>query len=254
MLIPVRPYSRIPSPSAGQKAKEVRALLCWWSEKPQSGWILEPEKARRFLLGARQQSLFYPQLRGLFRRHRPGLHVDLLSDSGVWSQALHALARGDLLVVLHEVEVEPLGYSWDAPVAPRRAPASPAPGEAPSPESPEDTFSDVHDPLGQVAALRRASRLGAPFCEECERARRQVAVLPQEVPVFSPGLDAALQAHTLRAAAAAGIPFCEECVQDAQRQPLSGPELDAVNQAQALRAAAQSGNAFCEECARLEAD
>lgn len=254
MLIPVRPYSRIPATLPGQKPREVLARLCWWSDKPESGRILEPDKAGRFLLGARQQSLFYPQLRALFRRRRPGLNVELLSDDGVWRQAVDALARRDLLIVLHEVEVEPIGYSWDAPVTPRRVATPPPPAQAPAGESPEDTFGDVHDPLGQVAALQQASRLGAPFCEECERARRQVQTAPPELPVFSPDLDAVLQARTLRQAAAAGIPLCEECVQAARRQPVAGPDLEAVHQAQALREAALAGNAFCEECAQLAAN
>jgi hypothetical protein len=253
MLIPVRPYSRIPATLPGQKPREVLAQLCWWSDKPESSRILEPEKAGRFLLGARQQSLFYARLRALFRSRRPGLNVELLSDDGVWRQAVDALARRDLLIVLHEVEVEPIGHSWDAPVAPRRAAAAPAPAPGPVGESPEDTFGDVHDPLGQVAALRQASRLGAPFCEECERARRQVQA-PAELPVFSTDLDAVLQARTLREAAAAGIPLCEECVRAARQQPVAGPDLDAVHQAQALREAALAGNAFCEECAQLAAN
>jgi hypothetical protein len=51
--------------------------------------------------------------------------------------------------------------------APRRA----APAAAPSP--PEGTFGAELDVAAMVQALQQAARDGVPFCEECEKARRQ---------------------------------------------------------------------------------
>ncbi len=121
----------------------------------------------------------------------------------------------------------------------------------------------------QVAALKTAAARGAPFCEECERARQALAQANAEAAEQeaeedpAPDLDAPTQAAALTAAAESGVPFCEEC--ERAKQALAqaneeaveeeveedpAPDLDGPTQAAALTAAAESGVPFCAECER----
>jgi hypothetical protein len=57
--------------------------------------------------------------------------------------------------------------------APSSAPARPRASEAPAPSVAEPEV-DVH---AQVAVLQQAAKDGTPFCEECEKARKQQAAM-----------------------------------------------------------------------------
>jgi hypothetical protein len=63
---------------------------------------------------------------------------------------------------------EPVGaWSWPDPPTPLR-PEPPPPRPVLVPEE-----AQFPDPAQQAAALKRAAALGVPFCEECERRKRQ---------------------------------------------------------------------------------
>jgi hypothetical protein len=89
--------------------------------------------------------------------------------------------------------------------------------EQPAPNEPP-TFLSNHDNDVQSEALIDAAMGGEPFCEECEKAKREAqassrppaepAAEPDSMP---PNHDGDAQAKTLIAAARDGVPFCEEC-------------------------------------------
>jgi hypothetical protein len=109
-------------------------------------------------------------------------------------------------------------------------PEAEVPVEAPEPvqqraeveqEEPEG-FPEDHDQIAQAQALQQAARTGAPFCEECEKAK--LALLARQAPAarkapaptddaeqFPATHDQDAQAQALEAAAVDGVPFCEEC-------------------------------------------
>ncbi len=94
--------------------------------------------------------------------------------------------------------------------APPRQPVAPAPKPAPE--------ADV-DAEAQAATLKAAAETGVPFCEKCERAKRQAQqkAAEQPAPASEADVDAGAQAATLKAAAKTGVPFCEKC-ERAKRQ------------------------------------
>jgi uncharacterized Zn-binding protein involved in type VI secretion len=103
-------------------------------------------------------------------------------------------------------------------------------------------------PAAQRAALLEAAASGAPFCEECERARRSAESPPASG-------HAATQRAALKAAAQTGAPFCAECeaaCRELAARPTPG-NVNAASQRAALQSAAQEGTPFCEECERAAA-
>jgi len=111
-------------------------------------------------------------------------------------------------------------------------------------EEPEG-FPPNHDQAAQAQALQRAAISGAPFCEECEKARQELLAQqqlqqPQPAPApakkqtpvesgepgqFPAGHDQDAQARVLEAAAAEGVPFCEECEKAGQSQRAEEEEM-----------------------------
>lgn len=84
------------------------------------------------------------------------------------------------------------------------------------------TFLPNHDGPTQAEALASAASGGDAFCEECEKARQQMAaskapIEPQE-PSFQPNHDGDAQAKSLTDASKDGAPFCEECEKARQQK------------------------------------
>jgi hypothetical protein len=209
------------------------------------------------------------------------LPVELLTDFEVRDALADLLARRRLLVfelqrrqtplpddeVAEEAGPAPLGAEetllWiDVEVTPPallflQTEVEPPPYEPPPLEPPYSV-----DPKAQVAALKAASARGAPFCEECEKAKRELAAAKAKEEAEDP-VDAPTQAAALKGASARGAPFCEEC-EKAKRElaaakaagaPEAPPAESAVDgpaQAATLRSAAQSGAPFCEECEKAK--
>jgi hypothetical protein len=96
-----------------------------------------------------------------------------------------------------------------APVS--RAPAPREPEPAPKPDEAPPVDQDH-----QAAVLEQASHDGVPFCEECEKLKRQ----------GTPAQDA--QAQTLEHAAHDGVPFCAECERLKQEREQAETEQEAA--------------------------
>jgi hypothetical protein len=219
--------------------------------------------------------------RSLLAAHS-NMPVELLNDFEVRDALADLLARRRLLVFelqrrqssLPDDEAEetpgpaPLGAEetllWiDVEVAPPallflQTEVEPPPYEAPPLEPPYSV-----DPKAQVAALKAASARGAPFCEECEKAKREQAAAKAKEEAAEDPVDAPAQAAALKTASARGAPFCEECEKAKREQaaaqaaaapqaPPAEPAVDGPAQAATLRSAAQSGAPFCEECEKAK--
>jgi hypothetical protein len=83
-------------------------------------------------------------------------------------------------------------------------------GEEPLPQR------EVDFRVAQAGVLREAAQNGAPFCEECEKAKQEL--LAEEPADEVAHVDAAAQAQAMRDAAAKGTPFCEECEKAKKKQ------------------------------------
>lgn len=86
----------------------------------------------------------------------------------------------------------------------------------------------------QRKVLAAAAESGAPFCEECERAKREARVAPPASPLRS----------MLEHAAHDGVPFCEEC--EKARQALAEPPTPVADR-EGLTGAAEQGTPFFRE-------
>jgi len=164
---------------------------------------------------------------GQLRWYAAGLHEGTdwwrLDDAQVKDQLAAALDEGRLRTGQGaKVELRPLDQLQPVPLPALPAPASsPRAAPAPAPAAPvETTFAPNLDVAAQVAVLLQAARDGVPFCEECERAKRERAAPPSapaalaEAPMTrNPEVDAqvAAQVAVLLQAAQDGAPFCEEC-------------------------------------------
>jgi hypothetical protein len=82
-----------------------------------------------------------------------------------------ALRRGD--VIAEEAEAPPPLAEYEEPPPELPPPPPPRPRPEPEPALPEpDLPSEQVDQESQAQTLRAASEQGAPFCEECAKARR----------------------------------------------------------------------------------
>ena len=119
---------------------------------------------------------------GRLRWYAAGLHDGTdwwrLDDAQVKEQLAAALDEGRLRTGLGEkVVLRPLDQLQPVPLPAPPAPASsPRAAPAPAPAAPiETTFTPNLDIAAQVAVLVQAAQDGVPFCEECERTKRERA-------------------------------------------------------------------------------
>ena len=176
------------------------------------------ESHARFLLQQLQQ---HAGFRGLAASDRSADPIRWSPDQ-ILSHLARQLATGRLLVERRWRQM-PAGPSNQISrvVVPRKTNTVDATTTADPP-----TFPPQHDPGSQAQTLADAADDGAPFCEECERARQQLASSPPPAQAPAPipppppppeksfpsaNHDAKAQAKTLSEAAASGVPFCEEC-------------------------------------------
>ena len=116
------------------------------------------------------------------RWYAAGLHDGTdwwrLDDAQLKEQLAAALDQGRLRTGQGEkVRLRPLDQLQPVPQPAAAAPAaSPRAAPAPAPAAPvETTFAPNLDVAAQVAVLVQAAQDGVPFCEECERAKRERA-------------------------------------------------------------------------------
>jgi hypothetical protein len=142
------------------------------------------------------------------------------SDEVLLEKLARMVESGRILVGMHQSNYGGIIAGADEAAPPENRPAADQ-SAGPAAVEEEPTFPPNHDQLAQAAALRQAARAGAPFCEECEKAKRAPAPLPRVAPppaepTFSQPVDAAVQVETLSWAAQSGVPFCEVCEQQSR--------------------------------------
>ncbi len=138
----------------------------------------DPVEARQWLDRQVIDDVDASQLRLYALGQRDGTDWSRLDDTQVKEQLAAALDSGRLRTgVGAQVDLRGLGQVLP-PAPPPRAPApasSPRPAPVAPPPPVETTFALDVDVAAQVAVLVQAAQDGVPFCEECERAKRQRA-------------------------------------------------------------------------------
>lgn len=123
-----------------------------------------------FLNGFRSDAAAMAALR---RVASSGGTLSYVDDDAVIRQVAAMISSGKL-VIARDVVVTGISLPAETP-APVERPAAAPPKKETSREAADDgpTFRSGHDGASQAASLRAASESGVPFCEECERARRE---------------------------------------------------------------------------------
>jgi hypothetical protein len=170
--------------------------------------------ARRLLAAPMGDATRMRELRSFLATRGPASVVSRMTDAEVVEQLASRIATRGLHVYAERVRRE----VYHAPERERVDDALP-PLSMREVEEPVDDNLDVP---AQVAVMQEAARDGAPFCEECEKARRALEEAVREPEAFA-DTDVVAQAATMRTAAEDGTPFCAEC-EKARRaeQGLSG--------------------------------
>lgn len=191
-----------------------RRRIYHWHEHP-NPFRGRVDLALNWLVPFRTNAFVMEELRALLSRG--GASLFSLDDQAVLSAVAERISTGELQVCgefcgpLHaeaEVFVEELESVPAISSPPPPAPPPPSPPE-------EDTFPPGLDPIAAAAVLTKAAEAGAPFCEECEKAKAAPAPAPAPLPpasTFPEGVDTAAIAAALVQASAEGVPFCEECM------------------------------------------
>jgi hypothetical protein len=141
----------------------------WW-ERPAAGVAVpcRDRLAARTLLARLAARGDLPALRRLALVELPGGHLD---DTELLDQLSAWMAAGKLRVMATPRWIL---FAQDGD-EPEEQPAE-IPFNEPPPEVPVALIPDAMpriDQVAQAAALRRAATKGTPFCEECEKAKRE---------------------------------------------------------------------------------
>lgn len=206
----------------------------WFLDWTNDAGVVTPERAKVLASQLRRSPEACATMRRILAPRIDAAHLD---DKALVRTMLKLVESGSLILTWHSRRL----YAPHVPEAE-------APPEAPEPvaqhaeveeEEPEG-FPENHDQAAQAQALRHAATTGAPFCEECEKARQsqQRQQQPAPAPVvtttpiepadpaqFPAGHDQDAQARALEAAAAEGVPFCEECEKARQSQRAEEEEM-----------------------------
>lgn len=176
---------------------------------------LELRATRRLFDALRGDARRMRELRALLGGQSSGRLVSRMTDDHVVRQLASRVAARRLFVYAEPVRRH--AYAFDLPEEQEQVL-----GPLPVAETQEPADERVDTPA-QVAALLHAAREGLPFCEECEKAKRQLAQAAASTPPRDPyaDTDVAAQAAAMRQAATNGTPFCEEC-EKAKKAQASG--------------------------------
>jgi hypothetical protein len=181
------------------------------------GWF-DREAASAFLHSVHAEPSSIWELRHLLRER--GMDLERYTDDHVIDEVATLIGSGMIVVGFRE-EID--ANVDDQQLVEQPRPSGPAARPSPQPELPDpDTFTSDCDPATQARVLVGAAQRGAPFCEECERAKQEARAAatsprpvyqppPRDPPTLSSKSDAAAQARTLVAASQRGAPFCQEC-------------------------------------------
>jgi hypothetical protein len=182
---------------------------------------------------------------------RAGLDAQLGSadDNRVLQEVAVRLSSGEFQVCAESshpfqtavASVTPTDPEAEAAAEILNAPPAPTPTPAPKPEpAPAPTLAGDADAAMIAEVLKQAAQTGAPFCEECQKAKQaqakvQPASAPQPAAAASPGVAATPAAVATPDAADATFP--------------SSADTAAI--ATALQTAARNGDTFCVESDRV---
>jgi hypothetical protein len=149
--------------------------ICKFADGNASRTFSDVASARAFLSRFRGDVSAMNKLRH-FASHLSGMDVSRGGDERVLATVAAAFASGRIHLAGAPVRRSTLSGPGaeiapepPAPAPPPRAAASSAPPNEPS------MFDPDFDAAAQAAVLKEASESGVPFCEECERRRREAA-------------------------------------------------------------------------------
>lgn len=198
----------------------------WFLDWTNDAGVVTPERAKALASQLRRSSEACSAMRRILAPRIDAAHLD---DKAVVRTMLKLVENGSLILTWHSRRL----YAPHVPEAevPAEAPEPVAQRAEVEQEEPEG-FPESHDQAAQAQALLQAARTGAPFCEECEKARLAMlaqqqlpAPVAKKTPIetgdpaqFRASHDQHAQAQALEAAAAEGVPFCEECEKARQAQ------------------------------------
>jgi len=214
----------------------------WFLDWTNDAGVVTPERAKTLASQLRRSSDACSAMRRILAPRVDAAHLD---DKNLVRTVLRMVENGSLILTWHSKRLyAPHVPEAEAPVEAPQVVSQRAEVVEEEPES----FPPNHDQAAQAQALQRAAISGVPFCEECERARQELAERqqlqpPQPAPApakkqtpvesgepgqFPAGHDQDAQAQALEAAAAGGVPFCEECERARQSQRAEEEEEMAV--------------------------
>lgn len=170
-------------------------------------------------------------LRGLAEEFDSGTAANL-TDEQVLRKVAFKLVSGRKVVVFTGDTIKAQPVLAVEPETEAPPPAQTKPARAPK----ESSDTSGMDDEAQTDTLKRAAEEGAPFCEECEKARQEALKEREPAPAPAPppppeqepqrpaparqapiidgppmDVDSPAQSDTLKRAAVDGVPFCEEC-------------------------------------------
>lgn len=197
----------------------------WFLDWTNDAGVVTPERAKALASQLRRSSEACSAMRRILAPRVDAAHLD---DKALVRTMLKLVENGSLILTWHSRRLY-APYVPDAEV-PVEAP-EPVSQRAEVVEEEPEGFPENHDQAAQAQALQQAARTGAPFCEECEKARQAQLAQTQPAPApvvtttpiepadpaqFPGNHDQDTQAQALETAAAEGVPFCEECEKVAQ--------------------------------------
>jgi len=213
----------------------------WFLDWTNDAGVVTPERAKALASQLRRSSDACSAMRRILAPRVDAAHLD---DKSLVRTVLRMVENGSLILTWHSKRL----YAPHVPEAeaPVEAPVSISQRAEVVEEEPEG-FPPNHDQAAQAQALQQAAISGVPFCEECERARQELAEQqqlqqPQPAPAPAPakkqtpvesgepgqfpaGHDQNAQAQALEASAVEGVPFCQECEKAGQSQRAEKEEM-----------------------------
>lgn len=191
----------------------------WFLDWTNDAGVVTPERAKALASQLRRSSDACSAMRRILA---PRVDASQLDDKNLVKTVLKLVENGSLILTWHSRRL----YAPHVPEAetPVEAPP-PVPQQTRAAEEEPEGFPEDHDQAAQAQALQQAAKTGAPFCEECEKARLALLAQQQQPPPvakttppstgepgqFPANHDQAAQARALEGAAVDGVPFCEEC-------------------------------------------
>jgi len=123
-------------------------------------------------------------LRQIVAQTEDGFQPFRMDDDLVISQFVRLVAGHRFALCAQFDRVQQVAGALETPAPAPPAPAPPPPRKSPAPSpvmaptAEVSSFPPTHDAAAQAAALVEAALTGEPFCEECEKARKEQAAAP----------------------------------------------------------------------------